>query len=163
MGKSKVIINFNTKGGESKSGFTLLELMIVIIIMGILATIAMMQYHAAVEKSRSAEAKKIINTLRSICGAFYLDGNDVAACTDEKLSLGSGGMQTVNQLPGDTCWGSHYFRYDTNIISQSEIIFTATRCDAGGKEPDRTFGSGIVSLDVDYSNGKDEWNNTGGY
>jgi len=41
-------------------GFTLIELMIVIIIIGVLATIGIVQYQAAVEKSRGAEVQ--INT-----------------------------------------------------------------------------------------------------
>ena len=55
-----------------KRGFTLLELMVVIIILGVLATLGVMQYQAAIEKSRGAEARQVIGQLRSQCAAYYM-------------------------------------------------------------------------------------------
>ncbi|MFH1479613.1 MAG: prepilin-type N-terminal cleavage/methylation domain-containing protein [Candidatus Omnitrophota bacterium] len=48
----------------SKKGFTLLELLVVVIIIGILASMVGPQYSKAVEKSRWAEAVTNIGTLR---------------------------------------------------------------------------------------------------
>ena len=47
-----------------KKGFTLLELIIVIIVIGILASIALPRYLRVAERSRMAEGKSILGALR---------------------------------------------------------------------------------------------------
>jgi type IV pilus assembly protein PilE len=51
--------------GKSKKGFTLLELLMVVIIIAILASIALPAYLKATEKSRSTEALQILGQIRS--------------------------------------------------------------------------------------------------
>jgi len=61
------IINLQLKSREAimnKKGFTLLELMVVLIILGVLVSLGMPQYMAAVEKSRTAEAVGILGAIR---------------------------------------------------------------------------------------------------
>lgn len=56
-----------------KKGFTLLELIIVIIIIGVLATLATGQYIRVVEKARSAEGAYILGALRSAQMRYYAE------------------------------------------------------------------------------------------
>ena len=56
-----------------KKGFTLLELIIVIIIVGTLATLALPQYFRVVERARTAEATRLLGMLRDAQIRYYAE------------------------------------------------------------------------------------------
>jgi prepilin-type N-terminal cleavage/methylation domain-containing protein len=65
-----------------KRGFTLLEVLIVVIIIGILASIALPQYTATIEKSKSAEAASNIGTIRAALDRYwYQNDYDLTGAT----------------------------------------------------------------------------------
>lgn len=100
-----MLINNITKDGEGvkkmklyTKGFTLMELMIVIIIIAILVTIATPLYFKAVERSRMAEA---INNLGAIRQSEYRFFAQHANITRE-LNLLDVGDPEANVAPGQT-------------------------------------------------------------
>lgn len=111
-------------------GFTLLELLIVVIILGILASLGLTQYTKVIEKGRSAEAKSILSGLRTLQFAYYLaNGAYVDAQTlNPDLPLPAGGF-------GDCDNTNFYFTYSCSTVSG---FCSAYRCDSGGKTPDAT-------------------------
>ena len=65
-----------------KRGFTLLEMLIVVIIIGILASIAMPQYFRTLEKSRSAEAVTNTGAIRMALDRYWYQESAVTTDLD---------------------------------------------------------------------------------
>lgn len=60
-----------------KKGFTLIEVLIVVIIIGILASIALPQYTTTIEKSRSAEAATNVGSLRAAVDRYWYQNGSI--------------------------------------------------------------------------------------
>ena len=73
--------NTQNKQRNLKLGFTLLELLVVVLIIGILAGIALPQYESSVEKAKASEALLILKSLRDQQALCYLEkGEGDCAC-----------------------------------------------------------------------------------
>jgi prepilin-type N-terminal cleavage/methylation domain-containing protein len=60
---------------NSHKGFTLIELMIVVAIIGILAAIAVPNYMSYIKKTRTSEAKKLLSVARTLEEAYKAENN----------------------------------------------------------------------------------------
>jgi Tfp pilus assembly protein PilE len=100
----------------------LVELIIVIIIVGILASLGLTQYNLVVEKSRTAEAKVRIGTMRNFAYQYYLENGSLD------------GMERADVGVDNTCSSTDFYRYDvSNTSSYANLV--AARCTSGGKAP----------------------------
>ncbi len=62
---------------RNKRGFTLIELIIVITILGILALYALPKYQEIIKEARSAEARAQLSSFRSALGIYYAKNHGV--------------------------------------------------------------------------------------
>jgi len=97
-----------------KKGFTLLEILVVIIIIGILATLALPQYMKTTKKARAGEAVSNIGSLRGALLRYYQE-NDKLPTSIDQLDI-----ENPATRPGS------YFDYSFSGTSPDDLVITAT-------------------------------------
>ncbi len=70
------------------AGFTLIELMLVVAIIGLLAAIALPQFANMVDKAREARMKGELGTLRSAINIYYADNDGIYPTLPDSLTVG---------------------------------------------------------------------------
>ncbi|MCM8795767.1 MAG: type II secretion system GspH family protein [Candidatus Omnitrophica bacterium] len=139
-----------------KRGFTLLELLVVIIIIGVLATLGIQQYGRMIERARGAEARMILGQIRSTAAAYRLERGSCTGFDNTAAGIGTG----ADQIPS-ACRATHYFSYTVSSTANG-FTATATRCTTGGKTPNGSSPL-TLTLTTDFNAGTDTWGGTGGY
>ena len=76
---------------RAAKGFTLIELMIVVAIIGILAAIAIPKFADLITKSKESAVKGSLGTVRSAVSIYYSDNEGVNPVTDLGGTLTLGG------------------------------------------------------------------------
>lgn len=66
----------------SKKGFTLVELMIVVVILGILVAVAVPIFSAVTKNARTKTCASNIRIIKSNCSTYYMSGNNGDPITD---------------------------------------------------------------------------------
>ncbi|WP_338755284.1 pilin [Moraxella lincolnii] len=89
---------------NAQKGFTLIELMIVVAIIGILAAIAIPQYQNYIARSQVSRVMSEVGQMRTAAETCLLDGITAAKCefgwTNSNL-LGNGASTDTKKLQGD--------------------------------------------------------------
>lgn len=154
-----------------KKAFTLLELVVVIIILGILGTLGIQQYFRMIERARGAEARQILSNIRTQAAALWLERSDGSKFVGDNasniinnLTVGIGILS--NEIP-QTCSSAdstkYFFSYEVVQTGVIGFVAKATRCTGiTGKTPSAST-AGTLTLTTDFNNGTDTWGGNGGY
>lgn len=103
-------------------GFTLIELMIVMVIIGILAAIAVPMYVQSVRHAREAVLREDLRTLRSAIDSYTVDKQKAPQTLDDLVEAGY-----VKALPVDPF--TH--RSDTWVPGQDDTLQTLDQTEPG--------------------------------
>ncbi len=103
------------KLASNKSGFTLLEIIIVIIIIGVLASLALPKFFKTIEYSKSTEALNNLVSLRSSVERCAMASTSPASCTISTLDI---------QDPSGA--SAAHFTYNLTAVSGAAGIYTYT-------------------------------------
>jgi len=105
-----------------KKGFTLLEVLIVVIIIGILAAIALPQYSATIEKSKSAEAVMNIGSLRTAVDRYWYQNGET---NPTNTSISNLDIDNPNNI-ADRLYGYVITNTSTATVRTYTIVATRT-------------------------------------
>lgn len=100
---------------SGKKGFTMLELLMVVIIIGILATLAVPQYMSFIEKARAAEAMSTIGAIRTAENLYKLENGTYAGSID------------LLAIEAPTSGSATYWTYSVSGGSDTGFTVTARR------------------------------------
>lgn len=140
---------------RNQRGFTLVELMIVVIIVGILAAVAIPMYQGATERAKASEAVAALGTIRGAMRVYYAEhGTYVNASFTDGAQVTNGGVLDVS----DTDLLGRYFSTECYTFSgvPAAAAFTIECDGANSTAPNATEVEDIVRTineDGDITNG----------
>jgi type IV pilus assembly protein PilA len=131
-------MHLETRSAPRRSAFTLLELMVVVAIIGILAAIAIPQYLRFQLRSKSAEGKINLASIRTAQDAYFSEhGRFIAAAADPAaipgrdrvaFDAGNAGFRTIGFEPE----GKVYFSYAAAVSADGTGMSLDAAADLDG-------------------------------
>jgi type IV pilus assembly protein PilA len=124
----------------SDSGFTLVELLVVMLILGLLAAIAIPSFFNQRDKAKDADAKELVRTAQTAVETYATDNDGSYADVTPALLIGI--EQSLNNADGGDGSGdgdaldvvSTDDTYTVTVTSETENVFNIARLDTGETE-----------------------------
>ena len=107
----------------NRKGFTLVEVLIVVIIIGILAAIGIPQFGASIEKAKGGEARAGLGHIQ----------------TGEKVYYAENEIYTSNVGELDIALTERYWDFTILVTGDNDELYTATATRSGGARAEQTI------------------------
>ena len=136
----------NRKKGHNllEKGFTLVELMIVIVIVGVLSAVALPNFLGQTNKAKGTEARSQISSIVKGASASYLEGGDDKIDDDITAGTAANNACTLWGSPNDDLTNFNY----TCAFTTPDLTVTAT-----GNANDSNLEDAVIIHEVDLTTG----------
>lgn len=122
---------------KNKKGFTLIEIMIVVVIIGVLASLALPKLGNQVKKAAAAEAFSMLGSMvRASSNCYMMQDEDYTKCNDKGL---------IETATGSSFPDSKNFTYTLSTASSATHTFQAAYTGSTG---------GNIYMTIDLTSGK---------
>lgn len=143
---------------KAKNGFTLVEILIVVVILGILAAIVIPQFTEASTEARLASLKTDLQTLRSQIELYKIQHNDIPPSLDNFEDQMTGYTDidgVVMAAAGPNIYGPYIQQVPLNQFNDDNDVTLSPPIgnDGGGWEYNET--TGAIHADDDYDGDDD--------
>jgi prepilin-type N-terminal cleavage/methylation domain-containing protein len=133
------------KNLRSNGGFSLVELMIVIVIIGVLAAVAVPIYNNNVRKAKMSEADAALGSIRTQLRVYYGENGSYPVVNPADYVIGA----SWNDIKSGELTGTYFSDSSYTYASSDGVDYTITCANGGILDSDRTlnqdgtFGGGI--------------------
>ena len=132
---------------EKRKGFTLIELMVVIFIVGILAAVAIPIMRGRIDSAKWSEGKAAAGSIRTAARAFCAEKGPTWGGVWANVTLGDLGFNIVSLADGDDLDGKYFTNEAYAIAFTAYDTYTVTVTAVSSLRVDKPAVPAIVTLD----------------